>query len=120
MTALKLLGQFLLNILNLLDHAGNTLLLGDSDETMSARAARARNAGVKWAKWFCAFLTWGQIVVTFGKITRDHASYALDKSIKPNCREILDLNTWPPKIRKNPVNEVNPVEICDTMNEINQ
>ena len=90
MILLKLFGQYLMNWLNLLDHFANTLLLGDSDETISARTARARNAGVKWAKTFCDFLTYGQIIVTFGAVTRDHGDYALDKSIRPNCREMLE------------------------------
>jgi len=111
MIFLKLFGQYLINWLNLLDHAGNTLFFGDSDETISARCARARNSGVKWAKYFCDFLTWGQKVVTFGTVTRDHGDYALDKSVRPNSREIVNLSTWPPKIRRDPVNKVMPVEV---------
>lgn len=94
----RLIGQYVLNWLNLLDHAGNTLLLGDANETMSARAARAREAGQRWAAWFCAALTWGQIVVTFGKVRRDHCAYALDRRVLPNSEEILDLTAWPPRI----------------------
>lgn len=108
---LSLIGQYLLNWLNLLDHALNTLLLGDADETVSARVARARNAGMRWADYFCQFLTWGQIIVTFGKDRIDHGNYALDKRSKPNCKEILNLSIWPPQIRKDPVNEVMPEEL---------
>lgn len=81
-------GQFLINFLSLLDHTVNFLLLGDSDETISSRTARARNAGQKWALRFCDFLTWGQKIVTFGKMTRNHCDYALDKSASPTTREI--------------------------------
>lgn len=81
-------GQYLLNWLNLFDHMANTFLAGDADETVSARTARARNAGQKWALRFCNALTFCQKVVTFWKITRDHCDYALDKSIQPNTAEI--------------------------------
>jgi len=104
----KLLGQYALNWLNLFDHALNTLLLGDADETVSARTARARASGNRAACWFCDFLTWGQKMATFGKVTRDHCDYALDKSIEPNTKEIWDWNT--DTIRKNPVGEVIVIE----------
>lgn len=96
------IGQYLINWLNLLDHAANCLLLGDSDETISARAARARNAGLKEACIFCNFLTWAQKVVTFGKMTRDHCSYALDKSAETNSREIWSWGAG--KINDTPIN----------------
>ena len=104
-----LAGQYALNWLNLLDHAGNTLLLGDANETMSARTARARQAGQRWAAWFCAFLTRGQKIVTFGKATRDHCQYALDASVLSNSREILDLNTG--RIRARPETVVDDEEL---------
>jgi hypothetical protein len=105
----KLLGQYCLNWLNLLDHMGNTFLMGDANETMSARTARARNAGSKPACWFCNFLTWAAKVVTFGKVNRDHCDYALDASVLPNSKEIWDWNRG--TIRKNPVTEVDDSEI---------
>ena len=108
---MKYIGQFLLNFLNWLDHTGNFLLLGDPDETISARVARAKLAGVKWAIDFDEFLTMGQIVFTFGKDTEDHGKYALDPQIKPTCREILNLSVWPPRFHKKPVNEIMPEEI---------
>ena len=111
MILLRLLGQYILNWLNLLDHAGNCLLLGDADETISARVARARAAGRRWAWWGCRLLTWGQIVATAGRMRRDHGDYALDKRTRPNSREILDLCRWPPRLRRRPVNEVQPEEI---------
>lgn len=107
--ACELVGQYCLNWLNLIDHAGNTLLAGDANETMSARAARARQAGQRWASWFCAFLTFGQIVVTFGRVRRDHCDYALDASVLPNSREIVDLTAWPPRIRPRTI--IDDVEI---------
>ena len=86
----------------------NTLLLGDADETVSARTARARNAGSKPACWFCAFLTWAQTVVTGGAVTRDHCLYALDKSIKPNSREIWSWSSG--TFNQTPVSEVDVTE----------
>ena len=111
MLFVKLIFQYALNWLNLADHAGNTFLLGDPYETLSARTARAKNAGVTWAVKFDELLTLGQKIVTCGKDTEDHGKYALDPTIKPNCREILDLCIWPPRIRVNPINEVVPKEI---------
>lgn len=108
-TPCRLVGQYVLNWLNLLDHAGNTLLLGDANETMSARSARARDAGRRWAAWFCAALTVGQIIVTFGRIRRDHCAYALDASVIPNSREILDLNTG--RLRATPQTIVTDAEL---------
>lgn len=110
MIALRLLGQYLVNWLNLLDHAGNCLLLGDADETISARTARARACGIRWAWWACRLLTWGQIVVTAGRMTRDHGDYALDKRKRPNSREILDLCHWPPRLRRRPESEVHVID----------
>ena len=101
-------GQYLLNWLNLLDHMLNTLLLGDADETVSARTARARNAGSKPACWFCAFLTAAQRIVTFGQVTRDHCDYALDKSVKPNTREIWSWSSG--TLDATPVSEVDVTE----------
>lgn len=95
----ELLAHYILNWLNLLDHAGNTLLLGDANETMSARAARARAAGRRWAAAFCALLTVGQVIATFGRVRRDHCAYALDRSALPNSEELVDLTAWPPRIR---------------------
>jgi len=85
--------------------------MGDSDETISARTARARNAGAKPACWFCSFLTWGQRIVTFGAVTRDHCDYALDKSVKPNAREIWSWSDG--KINETPVSEVIVIEVSN-------
>lgn len=88
-----LIAQFFINFLNLADHALNFLLLGDADETVSARIARARHAGWRWAYHACQFLSWLTKLVTFGKIDRDHCNTALDKTIRPNTREIWNWNT---------------------------
>lgn len=104
-------GQVVINLLNLLDHTANCLLLGDADETVSARTARARRAGWRWAGTACRFLSWMAKVVTFGKINRDHCAAALDKSSQPNSREIWDWNTM--TIRKTPKSVVEVVSEDD-------
>lgn len=105
------IGQYFLNWLNLFDHAINCALLGDADETVSARTARARNAGSKPACYFCMFLTWAAKVVTFGAVTGDHCDYALDKSVKPNSREIWSWSKG--EINADPVNIVTVIENTD-------
>ena len=104
-----LFGQYVLNLLNLLDHAGNALLLGDANETISARTARAREAGSRAAAAFCAVLTMGQRLVTFWQVKRDHCQYALDQSVLPNSREIWDWNTG--SIRPRPRTIIDDVEV---------
>ena len=101
--------QYTLNWINLLDHAGSTLLLGDANKTMRTRTARARAAGSRAAAIFCALLTWGQRVVTFGQVTRDHCQYALDQSVLPNGRELWDWNTG--QLRRDPRTIVDDVEL---------
>ena len=96
-----LIGQYALNWANLLDHAANTLLLGDANETVSVRIARARNVGRRWATWACRCLT-----LVFG---RDHCSYVLDCSVLPNSREIWDWNTG--RLRDRPKTLVDTVEL---------
>ncbi len=88
-----LINQYFLNLANLADHILNTLLLGDPNETVSARTARARRAGRRWAVWACKALTLGARIVTFGQVTGDHCDYALNEQVLPNCREIVDWNT---------------------------
>ncbi len=86
----------------------NTFFLGDSDETISARIGRARQAGQKWAVFACKTLTFLAKVSTFGQSAMDHCDYALDKSIRPNSREIFNLNTM--SFNKTPVSEVEVVD----------
>lgn len=51
-------GRYFLNWLILLDQAGNTLAGGSPNETISERAAKARNAGRRWGCILCRFLNW--------------------------------------------------------------
>lgn len=48
--------RYLLNWLILLDEAGNTLFGGSPNETISERAAKARNAGRRWGCVLCGLL----------------------------------------------------------------
>lgn len=51
------IGQYLLNILKWLDIGANVIfLLGASNETVSERAAKARNAGRRWGCVLCGLL----------------------------------------------------------------
>jgi hypothetical protein len=104
-------GQYFLNWLNLIDHAGNTLLLGDANETISARTARARNAGQVWASYACKILSFGAKVVSFGGFTGDHCTYALDEKILPNSREIWNWDDM--SIRPVPETIIDDIEIPD-------
>ena len=88
-----IIGQWALNGLNLIDHIGNWLLLGDPNETMSGRAARARQAGSKAAAVLCSVLTWFAKIISLGNTKTDHCTYALDPNVIPNAREIWDWNT---------------------------
>lgn len=53
---MKAIGRYLLNLLVLLDQAGNTLAGGSPNETISERAAKARNAGRRWGCLLCGLL----------------------------------------------------------------
>jgi hypothetical protein len=86
-------GQFALNIANLLDHALNTILLGDANETVSLRTARARRSGARWAIHACNVLTFASRVATLGFASEDHCTWALDESLGQVSREIWDWNT---------------------------
>ena len=49
--------RYLLNILIIIDEAFNALIfLGDPEETISSRAAKAKNAGKAWGCVLCKFL----------------------------------------------------------------
>lgn len=61
--------QFAMNWLLWLDRTGNTILLGDPNETISRRTARAREAGEKWAFVACKILAFF--------LGRDHCAYAM-------------------------------------------
>jgi len=56
---MKIVGKYLLNILKWLDIGVNVIFLfGASNETISERAAKARNAGRTWGCVLCRFLNW--------------------------------------------------------------
>lgn len=69
---MKALGRYLLNWLVLLDEAGNTLLGGSPNETISERSAKARNAGRRWGCILCALLD---------RISLGHCERALTSTI---------------------------------------
>jgi hypothetical protein len=50
--------RYFLNYAVLLDEATNTVLGGSPNETISERAAKARNAGRKWGCVLCKVLNW--------------------------------------------------------------
>ena len=50
--------RYLMNWLILLDQALNTLAAGSPNETVSERAAKARNKGKRWGCYLCKFLGW--------------------------------------------------------------
>jgi hypothetical protein len=50
--------RYLMNWLILLDQALNTLAAGSPNETISERAAKARNKGKRWGCVLCRFLNW--------------------------------------------------------------
>jgi hypothetical protein len=51
-------GQYFLNFAILIDEAFNTLAGGSPNETISERAAKARNAGRTWGCVLCRVLNW--------------------------------------------------------------
>jgi hypothetical protein len=102
-----LLFQYAVNYFNLTDHILNTILLGDPDETLSSRIARARQAGHKWAMVMCNVLTFLAKVVTFGQVTVNHCDYALDSKQLGSDKEIWSWSQG--KILTTPVNEVEVV-----------
>lgn len=52
------IGQYFLNYAILLDEAANTVFGGSPNETISERAAKARNAGRRWGCILCRVLGW--------------------------------------------------------------
>ncbi|KVD81936.1 hypothetical protein WS62_23560 [Burkholderia sp. ABCPW 14] len=69
---MRKIGRYLLNWLVLLDEAGNTLFGGSPNETISERAAKARNAGRWWGCVLCRFLD---------RISKSHCDNALTSTI---------------------------------------
>jgi len=66
------IGRYILNWLVLLDEAGNTLLGGSPNETISERSAKARAAGRRWGCVLCELLN---------KINPGHCDRALTSTI---------------------------------------
>jgi len=69
---MRKIGRYLLNLAILLDEAANTLAGGSPNETISERAAKARNAGRRWGCVLCRALNW---------INRGHCDRALTSTI---------------------------------------
>jgi hypothetical protein len=55
---MKAVGRYLMNWIVLIDQALNTLTGGSPNETVSERAAKARNNGREWGCVLCRFLGW--------------------------------------------------------------
>ncbi|AIV86485.1 hypothetical protein NCF_04377 [Burkholderia pseudomallei] len=66
------IGRYLLNFAVLLDEAVNTIFGGSPNETISERAAKARNAGRRWGCVLCRFLD---------TISKGHCDDALTSTI---------------------------------------
>jgi hypothetical protein len=66
------IGRYLLNWLVLFDEAANTLFGGSPNETVSERAAKARNAGRRWGCILCSLLD---------RVNRGHCDNALTSTI---------------------------------------
>ncbi|MCW0132673.1 hypothetical protein [Burkholderia pseudomallei] len=66
------IGRYLLNFAVLLDEAVNTIFGGSPNETLSERAAKARNAGRRWGCVLCRALD---------RISRGHCDNALTATI---------------------------------------
>lgn len=66
------LARYLLNLAVLLDEAGNTILGGSPNETISERSAKARDAGRRWGCLLCRLLD---------KINPGHCDRALTSTI---------------------------------------
>ena len=79
-----------INAAVLADLTLNTVLLGSPKQTVSARTALACNAGSAAACGFCRVLTYGQVVVTFGSVTRDHCALTLDPATETTARAVWD------------------------------
>lgn len=69
---MKKIGRYFLNFALLLDQAVNTVFGGSPNETISERAAKARNAGREWGCVLCRFLN---------RINPGHCDNALKSTI---------------------------------------
>lgn len=50
--------QLVVNLALAFDHLANALLLGNPNDTLSIRFARAADKGERWAKFVCNVLGW--------------------------------------------------------------
>lgn len=50
--------QLIINLALMADHVANTLLLGNPNDTLSIRFARAADHGERWAQTVCKVLGW--------------------------------------------------------------
>jgi len=76
MKLLKLTGRYIMNILISLDQLGNTLLLGDVDETISSRLGRIKNKWggyIPWTRPVCRLADW-----ILDKIDKNHSIDAIE------------------------------------------
>lgn len=64
--------RYLLNYAVLIDEGINTIFGGSPNETVSERAAKARNAGRKWGCVLCRVLNW---------INQGHCDKALTSTV---------------------------------------
>lgn len=62
--------SYIKNVLVTLDQLGNTILLGDPDETISSRSAKLQAQGEWVGCVMCKFLSWFQ---------KDHCGLALER-----------------------------------------
>lgn len=67
--ACQVLAQYGYNYLLILDKLGNTVLLGDPNETLSRRTARARDAGDRFGRIGCAILEF---------FSKNHCAWSLE------------------------------------------
>lgn len=81
----------------ILDKCLNTLLLGDPNETLSARIARCREQGERWATIVCSVLTF--VFNLIPSIKRDHCTWSLEPG--SIGAEVWD---WSPKV-PDPLND---------------
>lgn len=93
------LRQFLVNVLELADKALNTATLGNPNENMSRRIARAREAGERWAAAACRVLT----VIFWPFRHGDHCTW----SLQPGS-EAAEIWHWSPPAAQPLVNPDEP------------
>jgi hypothetical protein len=66
--------NYFINLAVMLDQCANTILGGYPDETISLRAARARNKGARWGCALCRLLEFFVKDHCDNAIRREHAS----------------------------------------------